>query len=163
MDAIEAIKSRRSVRTFNEDPIPRSMIEEIVDCGRMAASAVNIQPWAFIVVTAHEMRRKIAYATDHGQFIAVSPVCIAVLCRETKYYLEDGCAATQNMLVAARALGLGACWVAGDKKEYAPVVSEMLGAPAGYRLVSLVAIGDSDEVPEAVKRPLNEVLHWERF
>ena len=163
MDAIEAIKTRRSVRAYKEDPIPRSMIEEIVDCGRMAASAVNIQPWAFIVVTAAETRRKIAYLTDYGTFIAVAPVCIAVMCKDTKYYLEDGCAATQNMLIAARALGLGACWVAGDKKEYAAAVSDMLGAPAGYRLVSLVAVGVSAETPESDKRPLNDVLHWERF
>ena len=163
MDAIEAIKTRRSVRAFKEDPIPRSAIEEIVDCGRMAASAVNIQPWAFVVVTAPEMRRKIAYATDYGSFISVAPVCIAVMCRETKYYLEYGCAATQNMLLASRALGLGACWVAGDKKEYAAVISEMLGAPAGYRLVSLVAVGVPAELPDSAKRPLKEVLHWERF
>ena len=161
MDAIEAIKTRRSVRAFKEDPIPRSTIEEIVDCGRVAASAVNIQPWAFIVVTAPEMRRKIAYAT--GSFSAVAPVCIAVMCRETKYYLEDGCAATQNMLLAARALGLGACWVAGDKKEYASAISEMLGAPHGYRLVSLVALGVPAELPDSAKRPLSEVLHWEQY
>jgi nitroreductase len=67
------------------------------------------------------------------------------------------------MLVATRAMGLAACWVAGDKKEYAPVICGMLGAPPGYRLVSLVAIGVPAETPEAVKRPLSEVLRWERF
>jgi nitroreductase len=163
MDAIEAMKTRRSVRAFKPDPIPEAVIEEIVDCGRMAASAINIQPWTFVVVTNADMRRRIAYTTDYGAFIAMAPVCVAVLCRDTKYYLEDGCAATQNMLVATRAMGLAACWVAGDKKEYAPVICGMLGAPPGYRLVSLVAIGVPAETPEAVKRPLSEVLRWERF
>jgi nitroreductase len=163
MDAIEAMKSRRSVRAFKPDPIPETIIEEIIDCGRMAASAINIQPWTFVVVTNADMRRRIAYTTDYGAFIAMAPVCVAVLCRDTKYYLEDGCAATENILVAARAMGLGACWVAGDKKEYAPVICEMLGAPRGYKLVSLVAMGVPTETPEAVKRPLSEVLHWEHF
>jgi nitroreductase len=163
MDAIEAMKNRRSVRAFKPDPIPETIIEEIIDCGRMAASAINIQPWTFVVVTNADMRRRIAYTTDYGAFIAMAPVCVAVLCRDTKYYLEDGCAATENILVAACAMGLGACWVAGDKKEYAPVICEMLGAPPGHKLVSLVAMGVPTEIPEAVKRPLSEVLHWERF
>jgi nitroreductase len=163
MDAIEAMKKRRSVRAFKPDPIPETIIEEIIDCGRMAASAINIQPWTFVVVTNADMRRRIAYTTDYGAFIAMAPVCVAVLCRDTKYYLEDGCAATENILVAACAMGLAACWVAGDKKEYAPVICEMLGAPPGYKLVSLVAMGVPTEIPEAVKRPLSEVLHWERF
>ena len=163
MDAIEAMKSRRSIRVFRPDPIPPEVVEDIIACGHMAASAINIQPWAFVAVTDSDMRRRIAYATDHGAFIAVAPVCVAVLCRDTKYYLEDGCAATQNMLVAARAHGLGSCWVAGDKKEYAQAICRMLGAPAGYRLVSLVALGMPAETPDAAKRALSEVLHWERF
>ena len=163
MDAIEALKSRRSVRVFKPDPIPEAIIEEIIECGRMAASAINIQPWTFVVVTSEDMRHRIAYATDYGAFIKTAPVCVAVLCRDTKYYLEDGCAATQNLLVAASALGLGACWVAGDKKDYAPVICDILGAPRGYRLVSLVAMGIPAETPETVKKPLSEVLHWECF
>jgi nitroreductase len=129
----------------------------------MAATARNVQPWEFVVVTDAVMRRRIALESVTGPFIADAPVCVVVLCQDTKYYLEDGCAATQNLLVAARAHGLGACWVAGDKKPCADTVPAMVGAPEGYRLVSLVAFGYSDAEPSAKKRPLGEVLHWERF
>jgi nitroreductase len=163
MDAVEALKTRRSVRVYKTDPIPKDVIEEIVDCGRLAATAINHQPWEFVAVTEPELRKQIADATDHGKFIADAPVCIAVLCKEGRYYLEDGCAATQNMLVAARAHGLGTCWVAGDKKDYAVCIRDMLGAPADCKLVSLIALGYAVEPSNPSKRPLKDVLHWERF
>ncbi len=163
MDAIEALKTRRSVRAFTSQPVPRDVIEQIIDCGRLAASANNVQPWEFVLVTDSAVRGRIAGTTNHGKFIADSPVCVVVLSRETKYYLEDGSAATQNILLAARALGLGSCWVAGDKKPYAPEICRLVGAPEGCRLISMVALGYPAEHPEKSKRPLADVLHWEKY
>jgi nitroreductase len=163
MDCIEALKTRRAIRAYTGEAVARETIEDIVDCGRLAATARNVQPWEFIVVTERAMLREVAAATDYGNFIAQAAACIAVLCQETKYYLEDGCNASQNILVAARAHGLGACWVAGDKKPYADRVRRMLGAPEGYKLVSLLAIGHPAEHPGKEKRPLSAVLHWERY
>lgn len=163
MDAIEALKTRRSVRVYSRQPAPRQILEDLIDCARLAATAINIQPWEFVVVTDPETLRKIAETTDHGRFIVDAPACVAVLCQDTKYYLEDGSAATENILVAAHAHGLGACWVAGDKKPYAPNICRLIGAPKGYKLVSLVALGYPAEAPEKSKRPLSEVLHWERY
>jgi nitroreductase len=151
------------VRAYKREPVPRKIIEDIIDCGRLAASAINIQPWEFVVVTDPEMLRRLADTTDHGKFIADAPACIVVLCRDTKYYLEDGSAATQNILLAAHAHGLGSCWVAGDKKPYAAHICKLLGAPASHKLVSLVALGYPAEKPEKPKRPLTEVLHWEKY
>jgi len=139
------------------------MLEELIDCGRLAATARNLQPWEFVVVTEPDMLRAIAGATDFGRFIAGAAACVVVLCRDTKYYLEDGCNASQNILVAAHAHGLGGCWVAGDKKPYAETIRRMVGAPDGFRLVSLLAIGQPAEQPAKEKRPLSEVLHWEKF
>lgn len=163
MDAIEALKTRRSVRRFRGEDVPRPVIEDIIDCGRLAATARNEQPWEFVVVTDGGVRAHLARLAVNGPFIADAPVCVVVLCREGTYFLEDGAAATQNMLVAARAHGLGTCWVAGDKKPYAAQVLELVGAPAGYKLVSLVAMGHPDTVGNPAKRPLKDVLHWERF
>jgi nitroreductase len=163
MDAIEVLKTRRSVRTYTREPVPRKIIEDIINCGRLAASAINIQPWEFVVVTNPEMLRRLADTTDHGKFIAHAPACVVVLCTDTKYYLEDGSAATENILLAARAHGLGSCWVAGDKKPYASDICRLVGAPAGYRLVSLIPLGYPAESPEKPKRPLAEVLHWEKY
>lgn len=81
MDAIECMKTRRSVRVYQDKPVPREIIEDIVDCGRLAATAINIQPWQFIVVQDPAMRKRIADTTDYGKFIAQAPVCIAVFAR----------------------------------------------------------------------------------
>jgi nitroreductase len=163
MDCISALKTRRSVRAYTGEPIPREVLADLIDCGRLAASAINIQPWEFVVVTEPRVLCAIAATTDYGKFIAQAAACIVVLCRDTKYYLEDGCNASQNILVAAHAHGLGGCWIAGDKKPYAEKIRRMVGAPDGFRLVSLLAVGHPAQESEKEKRPLSEVLHWETF
>ena len=163
MDAIECLKTRRSVRSYKQDSVDPAVIEDIVDCARMAATAINIQPWQFVVVTDRAMLAKIGSITDHGKFIAEAPCCIAIFCEKVRYYLEDGCAATQNTLLAARAHGLGSCWIAGDKKPYCSQIGGLLNVPESHTLVSLIAIGQAESVPSPAKKPLTEVLHWERF
>lgn len=166
VDTLEAIKKRKSIRQFEALEVEREVIEEIIDCARAAPSAVNRQPWEFVVITDAEKRQKIAALTDYGGFIAQAPVCVAIVCKESTYYLEDGSAATENILLAATAHGLGSCWVAGDKKGYANEVLNLLGVPAkGYRLVSLVPIGHSRSFggEPTPKRPLEDVIHWERW
>jgi nitroreductase len=163
MDAIEALKARRSVRAYLSKPIPREIIEDIIDCARLAPTARGVEPWEFVVVTEPATLRWLSQTANTGQFISSAAACIAVICKETKYFLEDGCAATENILVAAQAHGLGSCWVAGEKKPYAPAVCQQLGAPEGYRLISLVALGYPAESPSPAKRSVSQVLHWERF
>jgi len=163
MEAIETIKSRRSCREFLPDEIEKDILEDLIDCARVAPTGRGEQPWEFIVITEQVTRERIAGLTSYGRFIARAPVCIAVFCRATTYYIEDGSAATENILLASTAYGLGSCWVAGDKKGYAEEVRNLLGLPEGYKLVSLIAIGKPKKVSEHSKRPLAEVLHWERF
>jgi nitroreductase len=163
MECIEALKTRRSVRAYTGEPVSREVIEDIIDCGRLAATAINIQPWEFVVVTEARMLGAIAAVAEYGGFIAQASACVVVLCRDTKYYLEDGCNASQNILVAARAHGLGTCWVAGDKKPYAEKVRKLVGAPETHKVISLLAMGHPAEEPETKKRPLADVLHWEKY
>jgi len=166
MDVLEALRSRRSIRVFSDRPIPKDALEEIVDGGRFAATARNVQPWEFIVITKPETMKKIAELAENARFILHAKACIAVFCADTKYYLEDGCAATANMLLAAAALGIGSCWVAGDKKPYCPQVSALLDVPETFKLVSLVALGYPqvrNSFKVADKRSLKEVTHWEKF
>jgi len=164
MDALDAIATRHSTRAFRREPVPREVLARIVDAGRRAPTARNVQPWEFVVVTDAEMLRQIGNTTDHGKFIADAPACVAVFCQDTKYYLEDGCAATENILIASAALGVQSCWVAGDKKDYADAIARVLGVPEGHKLISLLAIGYAEKPggPKA-KRELEEVLHWEEF
>jgi len=163
MDAIEVLKTRRSVRAYRNEAVPKNILEDIIDCGRLAATANNLQPWEFVVVTEPAKLRQIADLTDYGKFIVQAAACVVVLCKDTKYYLEDGSAATQNILLAARAHGLGSCWVAGDKKTYGSTICRLVGAPATCRLVSLISIGYPAETLEPPKRRLSEVLHWEKY
>lgn len=163
MDALGAIRARRSIRIYDARPIEREKLEILVDCGRLAATARNEQPWEFVVVTNREMLRRLGETTDHGRFIAEAPACILVFCQDTKYYLEDGAAATQNILVAAKTQGLGACWVAGDKKPYAGEIGYLAGAPPGLKLVSMIPVGYPGHDPHPSKRPLEDVLHWEHY
>lgn len=164
MEALDAIRARQSVREYRATPIPRHSIEQIVDCGRLAPTARGEEPWEFIAVTEKTRLTRIADITDHGKFIRGSACAIIVCSRDTKYYLEDGCAATENILVGAAALGIGSCWVAGDKKAYCQELAGFLGMPAGYRIVSIIALGYPAGKPAAKeKRPLKELLHWESF
>jgi len=163
-EVMKILKTRRSVRNFDKRPVAMEIIEDIIDAARLAPTAANLQPWEFIVVTQKEIQRKIAELTDYGKFMVDAPVCIVVCCRDTHFYLEDGCAATENILLAAKAQGLGSCWVAGEKKYYASKVLDILGVPAGYKLVSLIPIGYSAAEPSLPhKRSLEEVIHWEKY
>jgi nitroreductase len=140
------------------------VLEKLVDAGRLAPTANNVQPWEFIVVTDDSTRKRVAAMTDYGKFIADAPATIVIFCKDTKYYLEDGSAATTNILIAAAALGLGACWVAGDKKTYAKEMNTVLGVPAAYKLISLIPVGyQAGPTPKVAKRALSDMLHWDRF
>lgn len=164
MDVLEAIKSRTSVRRFKSDPVAEDMIVQLIDMGRRAPSGRNVQPIEFVVVSEGKDRARLAQICEYGKFIAEAPVCILVYSADTKYYLEDGCAAVENILIAATGLGLGSCWVAGDKKPYTAEIDAVAGAPAGYKLITLIAIGYAAQPPQPrEKRPLEEVLHWGHF
>jgi nitroreductase len=167
MDFLELNKQRRSIRDYSDKPIPHDVLEKIVDAARFAPTARGVEPWEFIVITAPEKLKKIAELAENGRFIAQAKACIAVFCRDTKYYLEDGCAATQNLLLAATALKVGSCWVAGDKKPYASLIASLLNLPPAVKLVSLVALGYPKYAGSSFrlidKRPLKDVLHWESF
>lgn len=163
MDGLETLTTRRSVRKFKPDAVPKELLEKIIDAGRLAPTARNLQPWEFIVITDADKRAEIARTTDHGPFIADAPVCIAVLSHPTKYFLEDGCAATTNILNAAAAVGLGACWVAGDKKPYTGRIVELCAAPTEMKLIALIAVGYPASIAPPKKRSLDDVLHWEAY
>jgi nitroreductase len=164
MEALTAIAERHSTRTFTREGVPREVLEKMVDAARRAPTARNEQPWGFVVVTEEAKRRALGGLGDYTAPLGEAAACLAVFCKDGKYFLEDGCAAAQNALVAATALGVQSCWIAGDKKPYCPAAAELLGVPKGLRLVALLALGHERTRAGAVeKRALGEVLHWERW
>ena len=163
---LKLLRIRRSIRRFQNKSIPKSDLETIVDIARFAPTARNAQPWEFVLVVDKNKLAGLANLAENGSFLAQAASCIAVFCADTKYYLEDGCAATCNILLAAAALGIGTCWIAGDKKPYCPQVISLLNAPSGMKLVSLIALGypqDKNAFAESAKRQLKELIHWEKF
>jgi len=105
MDALEAIRRRRSVREYTGEPIPREDLEKIVDAGRLAATGNNQQPWDFVVVTDREMVEGLKVA---AQWMEKAGAIIAVVMDpSSRWWLEDGAAAVENMLIASTALGYG--------------------------------------------------------
>ena len=166
MENLEMLKARKSVRSYQDKALNKNDLEKIVDCARFSATARNVQPWEFVAITGSKTLESLSALAENGRFLSQAKACIAVFCSDTKYYLEDGCAATQNILLAASMLGIGSCWVAGEKKPYAAQVSAMLGVPQQYKLISLVALGyppEGNVSPAVPKRPLKEVIHWEKF
>jgi nitroreductase len=161
MDALEAIRRRRSVREYTGDPIPREDLETIVDAGRLAATGSNRQPWDFVVVTEREMIDELKVASrwmeKAGAIIAV------VMDSSSRWWLEDGSAAVENMLIASTALGYGSCWLEGYTLPREEEFKALLGVPEEKRLLTLVPIGVPTEWPTRDKKPLEEVIHWERY
>ncbi len=163
---LKLLKVRRSIRQYMDKGIPKEKLQEIIDAARFAPTARNLQPWEFVVVTDKLKLNLLAQLADNGKFIAQAAACIAVFSADTKYFLEDGSAATCNILLAATALGIGSCWVAGDKKPYSEQVSSLLNKPEGIKLISLVALGypnGKNAFKIMPKKPLREILHWEIF
>ncbi len=164
MDFFEVVKNRKSVREYSDKQVNRGLIEKIIDAGRLAATARNEQPWEFIVTSDKKILQKICGMCPNGPFIKDASHLIAVFSKDTKYYIEDSSAATENMLLAIEALGLGGCWVAGDKKDYAEDIRKIFNAPSGHKLVSMITVGypEKEEKPHA-KRNLEDVLRWEKY
>ncbi len=163
---IEAIRARRSVRGYQPGPVTREQLETIVDCGRLAPSALNEQAWEFVVVTDPQNLDRLArLMSENGPFLADASACIVVSGLEShrSVYL-DGAAAAENMLLAAHSLDLGACWIQAYDKPYNAVIKDILHVPNEYVLVALLSVGvPYVEVESPPKRSLDDVLHWEKF
>jgi len=163
-DSKGIFNNRRSVRKYKQGDIPKTLLEEAVWAASQAPTARNVQPWEFVVVTQGPRLKELSMiVSPNGAFLEHASACIVVFCHDTKYYLEDGCAATTQALLALSLAGLGACWIAGDKKEYAEKVRVFLGGPPDLKLVSLIAVGKPAEIPAPQKRSLKELIHWEKI
>ena len=81
----------------------------------------------------------------------------------SRWWVEDGAAAAQNMLIAATALGYGSCWLEGYSAQFEERVKALLGVPAGLRLLTLIPVGVAAEAPDPDKKSLSQVIHWEKY
>jgi len=171
MDLWTAIERRRSVRRFSSALVPQSDIERILAAAIHAPSAGNRQPWHFIVVRNPELKTALATAAGGQGFVAAAPAVIVVCAEPDRsaarygvrgrelYCLQDTAAATEHILLAATALGLGACWVGAFDGTAA---ARALSLPGTLRPVAMVPIGHPLEEggrPSSRRSP-GELISW---
>ncbi len=142
MDVFEAIQERRSVRAYQDAPVPREKLEKILEAARLAPSARNTEPWHFIAVTDKETR-KILSKGAYAKFLSEAPLVI-VACGDKEaspdWYAIDVALAVENMILTATSEGLGTCCVGSfDEKE----VKKTVKAPDNFEVLLLLAVGYS--------------------
>lgn len=141
MEVFEAIQRRKSVRAFTPTPVPQETIRKILEAARLAPSAMNAQPWHFIVVTDADKRIKISKSGRFARFLKESPV-VMVGCGDSKaspeWHVIDVSIAMQNMVLAATGEGLGTCWIGSFDEGQ---VKELLKIPKHFKVVALLAMG----------------------
>jgi nitroreductase len=163
MEALEAIKKRRSIRNFTGELIPRKDLETIVDAGRLAASGSNKQPWDFIVITERVLIDQLSERVAKNWMLKSGAIIAVVMDPRSRWWIEDGAAAIENMLIASTALGYGSCWLEGNTLPREEEFKVLLGVPETKKLLTLLPIGVPVEWPTKEKKPLSEVLHWEKY
>jgi len=165
MSLVDVILSRRSVRRYRPDPVPGDVLERILEAGRLAPSADNVQPWHFVVVTDPELKRGLSRGRWNW-FIEDSAFTV-VGCGDVgtpygrRWSTIDTSIALENMVLAAWAQGVGSCWV-GDFRE--DEVKSLLGIPEHLKVVALVSFGYPAETPSPTgKKALPEIVHYNKF
>ena len=170
LDFRDVLAGRFSCRSFEAVPVPRERIVELLEAAQGAPSAGNLQPWRFVVVTGAARRRALADAAFGQEFVAAAPVTVVVCAVPGEsartygargrdlYCLQDTAAATENLLLAATAAGLGGCWVGAFDEAS---VHRALGLEPGWRPVAIVPLGVPAETPaRRTRRPLEAVTRW---
>lgn len=158
MEAIEAILTRRSVRTYADRPVPDHLVTEILRAAMAAPSARNEQPWEFVVVRERSALDQMAAVSPYAGMLRHVQVAIVVcgdLEREKSpgFWVQDCAAATENLLIAAHALGLGAVWLGiYPREERVTRLRRLAGLPEHVVPLAIISIGYPAERPEPVER-----------
>ncbi len=147
MDTLKAIHTRRSIRAYQDKPVDQQLVEEIIGAAMMAPSAGNARPWQFIVLDDPAILQAIPRIHPHGAMAAEAPLAI-VICGDTsleKYpgnWIADCSAATQNLLLAAHACGLGGVWTGlYPEEDRIQGFRQLLGLPESVVPLALIPVG----------------------
>jgi nitroreductase len=172
METWDAIRARRNVRQYTDQPIPREDLERILEAGRRAPSSGNWQPWNFVVVTERDQLVELSKAWERGgMHIARSAATIAMVAKEPEderqrqwIYYDFG-QATANMMITATDLGIGSGHSnVADQSQ----AQKVLGFPDGYLCVFMIGFGYPADRPlrpltKPDRRPFDDVVHWNRW
>ena len=180
--ALDVIMTRTSIRSFTGESVSREQLETILKAGMAAPSAINIQPWRFVVLTEREKIDALFGEGRMGKTFGTAGAVIIVCGQTTEmrkpfgqpdapeeeweniFWYEDCSAATENILLAAHALGLGAVWTAGyPAMERIAPLSAALGLPEKVVPLCIIPIGVPAETPTPKDKWKPENIHWEKW
>ena len=171
METWDAIRARRNVRRFSDDPIAREDLDRILEAGWRAPSSMNWQPWHFVVVTDRPQLQELSAVWRGAGHVASSAATVALVASETDYEEHpdwvqyDLGQATAYMMLAAADLGIGTAHASvGDQAE----ARRVLGLPDTQRCLYLMALGYPEDRPlrplqRPDRRPFDDVVHWGRW
>jgi nitroreductase len=169
MDVSEAIQKRRSVRKYQTRNIENDKLDRVLEAGRLAPSARNLQEWRFVVVRDGGRRKRLAEAAKGQTFVGEAPVVIAACATVTDYIMTCGqltypidlAIAVEHMVLAAAVEGLGTCWIGAFYEEE---VKKVLNIPPEVRVVALLPLGYPDESPAPrPRKEMKEIVAFETW
>lgn len=169
MEALNCIMTRRSVRKYKPGKIPEAKLRKILEAAMSAPSARNRQPWRFVVVRERETLLKLTDVHPYAQMLREAAAAIVVCgdlsdVKASAYWEQDCAAATQNALLAAHALGLGAVWLGvHPREERVSGVQKLLHIPKDVVPLSIVSLGSPGEKPATGKRYDGNKVHQEQW
>ncbi len=165
-DRLAAIFSRRSIRAYTDEPVGEEDLHSLLEAGMAAPSASNRKPWHFVAVTDRETLQALAAAHPYGKMLARAGAAIAV-CGDpsiSAWWVQDCSAATENILIAATALGLGAVWLGSHgNPERERAIRGVLGIPDSMGVLSLLSIGHPAEEKEPRTQYDESRVHRDRW
>ena len=170
MDVLEAVKTRRSIRSYQEKPVEDQKLLKVLEAARLSPSAVNYQPWTFIVVKDRAAKAQLSKAYPR-QWFAKAPVIIVVCASPEKawkrsdgeeFWKIDAAIATQSLVLAATSEGLGTCWIGAFDEDKA---KSALGIPSNVRVVAMTPLGYAAEVKGQVfeRKPPAEIIRYDHW
>lgn len=167
---IKAIHSRKSVRHYTDEDVSQDQLEVLLKAAMAAPSARNMQPWAFICITKRDTLDQLANGLPYAKMLFRAKAAIVVCGIPDKsgqdspegYWVQDCSAATQNILLAAEALGLGAVWTGVyPRPERISIVRDVLGIPETVFPLNVIPIGYPDEIDKPKDKFREENIMWE--
>jgi nitroreductase len=171
MNFKELARSRFSVRNYHSTPVEKEKLQEVVEAALLAPSAVNFQPWRFIVVTDKELLTKL-YDCYHREWLRTAPACIVAIGDHDKgwhrpvdgkdYTDIDVTIAIDHLMLAATEIGLGTCWICHFNSEKC---AELFNLSENFEPLALIPIGypNVEPIPEKRRKTADQLVFWNEF
>jgi len=163
MEVFEAVRTMLAVRRYLDRAVPETIVQRIVEAGRLTGSAMNLQPWHFIVVQDRDTLRRLGALARSGPYVAEAPLAIVVVIDRTGYAVSDASRAIDSMMLTAWSEGVGSNWVGFGNLEN---VNALLGIPSERDVLAILPFGyPADRIGRGKKKrkPLRAVAHRERY